>query len=71
MTDLDKFLDMGGYAAFVWPAYGLSFIAITALCVISWTWMRKVERIVAAGGEPQGNAEEQTVSTSQATVTPQ
>jgi len=55
----------------LWPAYGLSFIAITALCVFSLTWMRKVERIVAAGGEPQGNAEEQTVSTTQATVSPQ
>ena len=43
---------MGGYAAYIWPAYGISIVAITVLCVISWRWMRKVERIVAAGGEP-------------------
>jgi heme exporter protein D len=30
--DLQKFLQMGGYAAFVWPAYGL-----TALVLI-WNW---------------------------------
>jgi heme exporter protein D len=32
MDDLKDFLDMGGYAAFVWPAYGL-----TAL-VLLWNW---------------------------------
>ena len=30
--DLQKFLEMGGYAQFVWPAYGL-----TAL-VLVWNW---------------------------------
>ena len=30
--DLHKFLEMGGYAQFVWPAYGL-----TAL-VLVWNW---------------------------------
>ena len=30
--DLQKFLQMGGYAAYVWPAYGL-----TAL-VLVWNW---------------------------------
>ena len=51
MTDTSSFFDMGGYAAYIWPAYGISIVAITVLCVISWRWMRKVERIVAAGGE--------------------
>jgi heme exporter protein CcmD len=30
--DLHKFFEMGGYAAYVWPAYGL-----TAL-VLVWNW---------------------------------
>ena len=30
--DLQKFLEMGGYAEYVWPAYGL-----TAL-VLLWNW---------------------------------
>jgi heme exporter protein CcmD len=30
--DLQKFFEMGGYAQFVWPAYGL-----TAL-VLVWNW---------------------------------
>mgnify|MGYP000889338985 CR=1 FL=1 len=64
MTDLDKFLDMGGYAAYVWPAYGASFIAIAVLCVISWRWMRRVERIVAAGGEREAGQGESESSES-------
>lgn len=32
MTD---FLAMGGYAAFVWPAYALSAIAIAAMIVLT------------------------------------
>lgn len=51
MIDLDTFLNMGGYAAFVWPAYCLSLVAISTLCVISWNWMRRVERMVAANDE--------------------
>jgi heme exporter protein CcmD len=31
-----EFLDMGGYAAFVWPAYGITF-AVVALNVL---WAR-------------------------------
>jgi len=30
-----KFLAMGGYAAFVWPAYGISFTAIIAAIVLT------------------------------------
>jgi heme exporter protein CcmD len=32
IMDLQNFLEMGGYAKFVWPAYGL-----TAL-VLVWNW---------------------------------
>lgn len=27
---LDAFLDMGGYAAYVWPSYGLTFVVLLA-----------------------------------------
>ena len=30
--DLQKFLAMGGYAGFVWPAYGLTTL------VLLWNW---------------------------------
>ena len=30
MSSLHEFLSMGGYAAYVWPAYALFFIILTA-----------------------------------------
>ena len=36
-----EFLAMGGYAAFVWPAYGISFLALFG--AVLWTlgdWRR-------------------------------
>ena len=30
-----KFLAMGGYAAYVWPAYGISFVAIVAAIIFT------------------------------------
>ncbi|HWU27182.1 MAG TPA: heme exporter protein CcmD [Rhizomicrobium sp.] len=35
------FLAMGGYAAFVWPAYAASFVGIGA---IAWTTVRDYAR---------------------------
>ncbi|MFP6733395.1 MAG: heme exporter protein CcmD [Rhodospirillales bacterium] len=29
--DLNAFLDMGGYGAFVWPSYGLSALVLIAV----------------------------------------
>jgi heme exporter protein D len=31
------FLDMGGYAAFVWPAYGVTF----AVVILNIVWARR------------------------------
>jgi heme exporter protein D len=33
---MTHFFAMGGYAAYVWPAYGLSFAGIA--CAIALTW---------------------------------
>lgn len=43
---MSTFWAMGGYAAFVWPAYGVSLIALVALSVVSWRAMRRAERLV-------------------------
>lgn len=44
-------LDMGAYAAFVWPAWGLSALALLALTVRSLgaarRWKRELERLEA------------------------
>jgi heme exporter protein D len=40
-------LAMGGYAAFVWPAYGLSAIVMIGLAVTGWRSLRARERDLA------------------------
>lgn len=35
---MSDFFAMGGYAAYVWPAYGLSALGLGGLVV--WTWRR-------------------------------
>ena len=37
---------MGGYAAYVWPAYGISAVALIVLCVLSWRALKRNERLV-------------------------
>jgi heme exporter protein D len=39
--------EMGGYAAYVWPAYIISAMALTALAVFSWRALKRNERLVA------------------------
>lgn len=35
---MKEFLDMGGYAAFVWPAWGLTMVVI----VLNIVWARRL-----------------------------
>jgi heme exporter protein CcmD len=52
---MSAFFDMGGYAAFVWPAYGVTFIVV----VLNIVWARRslaharedARRRLAARGE--------------------
>ena len=36
MRDIAAFLAMGGYAGFVWTAYGVAFAVLGGLAAISW-----------------------------------
>ena len=36
MGDISAFLAMGGYAVFVWPAYGVAFAVLGGLALFSW-----------------------------------
>jgi heme exporter protein D len=38
------FLDMGGDAAFVWPAYGVALLMLIAFALLSWRRLRAAER---------------------------
>ena len=44
MDSLSTFLDMGGYAAFVWPGYGLAAIGILGLLVTTLRTLRAREK---------------------------
>jgi heme exporter protein D len=41
MGHFDAFLEMGGYAQFVWPAYGLALAVLGGLTVHSWRRYRR------------------------------
>jgi len=41
-----EFFHMGGYAVFVWPAYGLGLIALGANVFFSWLRNKHVRRSI-------------------------
>ena len=41
MSAIGGWFAMGGYAAFVWPAYGLAAIVLGGLAVFSWRRHRR------------------------------
>lgn len=51
MSDLGSFLAMGGYAGYVWPAYGAGLIILAAIWCDGVRRRRAVERALAAGYE--------------------
>ena len=48
MTGLQEFLDMGGYAAFVWPCFGVTIALLIGLFVTSKKRLAQLETEVAA-----------------------
>lgn len=43
MEDITKFLDMGGYAAFVWPALGVAAFILILMAITSLRGLRASE----------------------------
>jgi heme exporter protein D len=39
--DISAFFAMGGYAGFVWPAYGLALAVLGGLAALSWRRYRE------------------------------
>lgn len=44
MNALEAYLRMGGYAAFIWPAYGAAFAVLGGLAHWSWRSYRRAVR---------------------------
>ena len=49
---------MGGYGAFVWPAYGLAFGLVLGIWILAERRCRRAQRALAAveGSPPDGRA---------------
>ncbi|MEM8587526.1 MAG: heme exporter protein CcmD [Pseudomonadota bacterium] len=43
---MGTFFDMGGYAAYVWPAYGLATLVVIGLLVLSVRRLRAAQRML-------------------------
>ena len=58
MEQLRSFLAMGGYGAFVWPAYGVTALVMVWLLASSLRRLRGLERALAEHGltPPGGGA---------------
>lgn len=48
MQDLTQFLAMGGYAAFVWPAFAVAALVLGGLALQSWLSRRRLTRRLEA-----------------------
>ena len=46
MEALNEFLAMGGYAAFVWPAYGLTAVVMIGIVVSGWRGLVRERQIL-------------------------
>ncbi len=51
------FFDMGGYAAFIWPCYGLTAVVMIGLLVASIRSMRQNEKLAAQLRRPRDRRE--------------
>jgi heme exporter protein D len=51
---MSAFLNMGGYAAYVWPAYGISALGLIAATMLTLRAYRKAKaRLAALEGRKQ------------------
>ena len=50
--DLEGFFAMGGYAAYVWPAYGVALVVLAGLLLLRWRRLSEAKRALEEGGNP-------------------
>jgi len=48
MDALERFLDMGGYARFVWPAYAVAAVVLAGMAAQSYRAWRRQHRLWSA-----------------------
>ena len=42
-----EFFQMGGYAAYVWPAYIVTFVILIGMVVLTWRSYRKTQDLLS------------------------
>ena len=58
MDGIGKFLEMGGYAAYVWPALGLTVVVLAALLIVSVKSVKRREATLARLEAESGRGDE-------------
>lgn len=58
MDGIGKFLEMGGYAAYVWPALGLTVLVLAGLLIASVNSARRREAELARMEAEAGRGDE-------------
>jgi heme exporter protein CcmD len=49
---MQALLNMGGYGAYIWPAYGISFLALGGAALGCWrAWAKAKARLAALEGK--------------------
>ncbi len=51
---VSAFLDMGGYAAFVWPSFAITAVVLVGMLVASLRWLRSNEAALDARQAERG-----------------
>jgi heme exporter protein D len=50
---MSEFLNMGGYGAYIWPAYGISALSLGVVAVWCWrAWRAAKARLAALEATP-------------------
>jgi heme exporter protein D len=60
---MSEFFAMGGYAAFIWPAYGVTTVLLCGLLVLSLKSMRERETLVESLRSNRGRRRADETST--------
>jgi heme exporter protein D len=55
MSELAEYFAMGGYAAFVWPAYGVAALVLIALAIVAARSYRARQALLTALREQQSD----------------
>jgi len=42
------FFAMGGYVAYVWPSYGVTFLGLAAAIILTWRSYAHAKRVLAS-----------------------